>query len=68
VTRSARCLTAPTTGIPWAADHYATARGRGHDLAATQRTLGSAVIDTAARSAEREALDGKPTSANPQTG
>ena len=35
------------------------------DLAATQRMLGAAVTGTAARRAEREALDGKPTSANP---
>jgi transposase len=34
------------------------------DLAATQRMLGAAVTDMAARRAEREALDGKPTSAN----
>ena len=34
------------------------------DLAATQRMLGAAVTGTAARRAEREALDGKPTSAN----
>jgi hypothetical protein len=34
------------------------------DLAATQRMLGDAVTDTAARRAEREALAGKPTSAN----
>ena len=34
------------------------------DLAATQRMAGAAVTDTAARRAEREALDGKPTSAN----
>ena len=33
------------------------------DLTATQRMLGAAVTDTAARRAEREALDGKPTSA-----
>jgi len=33
------------------------------DLAATQRMLGATVTDTAARRAEREALDGKPTSA-----
>jgi transposase len=33
------------------------------DLAATQRMLGAAVTGTAARRAEREALDGKPTSA-----
>jgi transposase len=100
---------------PWAADHYARARGRGHDharairtlgrawcrviwrcwqdrtpydparhrglqqhctvtiptpsgprpdLAATQRVLGAAVTHRAARRAEREALDGKPTPAN----
>ena len=34
------------------------------DLAATQRMLGAAVTGTAARRAEREALDDKPTSAN----
>ena len=33
------------------------------DLAATQRMLGAAVTNMAARRAEREALDGKPTSA-----
>ncbi|HEY2201245.1 MAG TPA: IS110 family transposase [Solirubrobacteraceae bacterium] len=33
------------------------------DLAATQRMLGAAVTEPAARRAEREALDGKPTSA-----
>lgn len=33
------------------------------DLAATQRMAGTAVTDQAARRAEREALDGKPTSA-----
>ena len=100
---------------PWAADHYAAARARGHDhqratrtlgrawcrvvrqcwqqrtpydparhralqhhvtvtiptssgprpdLPATQRMLGVAVTQQAARRAEREALDGKPTSAN----
>jgi transposase len=34
------------------------------DTAATQRMLGTAVTEPAARRAEREALDGKPTSAN----
>ena len=34
------------------------------DLPATQRMLGAAVTDMAARRAEREALDGTPTSAN----
>jgi hypothetical protein len=34
------------------------------DIAATQRMLGDAVTDTAARRAEREALDSEPTSAN----
>jgi hypothetical protein len=34
------------------------------DLAATQRMLGAAVTEPAARRAEREALDGKPTVAN----
>jgi transposase len=104
---------------PWAADHYARARARGHDhprairtlgrawtrvlwrcwqdgvpydpakhhglqhhitvtipsqsgprpdLPATQRIAGDAVTETAARRAEREALDGKPTSANTQRG
>jgi transposase len=99
---------------PWAADHYARARARGHDhprairtlgrawcrilwrcwqdgvaydparhrglqqhitvtipstpgrrpdLTATQRMAGAAVTAPAARTAEREALDGKPTSA-----
>jgi len=38
------------------------------DLAATQRMLGAAVTGTAARRAEREALDGKPTSARPLGG
>ncbi|MGZ4287402.1 MAG: hypothetical protein ACXVHB_24440 [Solirubrobacteraceae bacterium] len=33
------------------------------DLAATQRMLGAAVTKPAARKAEREALDGKPTPA-----
>ncbi len=40
-----------------------TPSGPRPDLAATQRMLGEAVTDTAARRAEREALDGKPTSA-----
>jgi transposase len=99
---------------PWAADHYASARARGHDhpratrtlgrawcrvvwrcwqdgvpydparhrplqqhvtvtiptpsgprpdLAATQRMAGAAVTEKAAGTAERKALDGKPTSA-----
>ena len=34
------------------------------DLAATQRMLGAAVTEHAARTAERETLDGKPTSAS----
>jgi transposase len=38
------------------------------DLAATQRMLGAAVTNMAARRAEREALDGKPTSAIPLGG
>jgi transposase len=38
------------------------------DLAATQRMLGTAVTEPAARTAEREALDGKPTSANTPRG
>ena len=33
------------------------------DLTATQRMLGATVTNMAARKAEREALDGKPTSA-----
>ena len=33
------------------------------DPAATQRMLGAAVTEHAARTAERETLDGKPTSA-----
>jgi transposase len=40
-----------------------TGSGPRPDLAATQRMLGGAVTDQAARRAEREALDGKPTSA-----
>ncbi len=36
------------------------------DLAATQRMLGAAVTEPAARRAEREALDGKPPSATPK--
>jgi hypothetical protein len=40
-----------------------TASGPRPDLAATQRMLGAAVTQQAARRAEREALDGKPTSA-----
>jgi transposase len=38
------------------------------DLAATQRMLGDTVTGTAARRAEREALDGKPTCATPLGG
>jgi transposase len=38
------------------------------DLAASQRMLGAAVTEPAARRAEREALDGKPTSATPLGG
>ena len=104
---------------PWAADHYARARARGHDhqrairtlgrawsrviwrcwqdhapydparhralhqhtqvtipapsgprpdLTATQRMLGTAVTETAARRAERAALDGTPTSATTPRG
>ena len=41
-----------------------TSSGSLPDLAATQRMLGAAVTEPAARRAEREALDGKPTSAN----
>jgi hypothetical protein len=40
-----------------------TSSGPCPDLAATQRMLGGAVTDQAARRAKREALDGKPTSA-----
>jgi transposase len=40
-----------------------TPSGRAPDLAATQRMLGETVTGTAPRTAEREALDGKPTSA-----
>ena len=40
-----------------------TSGRRRPDLAATQRMLGAAVTEMAARRAEREALDGKPTSA-----
>ncbi|HUA47003.1 MAG TPA: IS110 family transposase [Solirubrobacteraceae bacterium] len=40
------------------------ASGPRPDTAATQRMLGTAVTSTAARRAEREALDGKPTTAN----
>ena len=40
-----------------------TSSGPRPDLAATQRMLGDAVTEMAARRAEREALDGKPTSA-----
>ena len=40
-----------------------TSSGPVPDLAATQRMLGAAVTEQAARRAEREALDGKPTSA-----
>lgn len=40
-----------------------TASGPVPDLAATQRMLGAAVTGTAARRAERQALDGKPRSA-----
>jgi transposase len=42
-----------------------TSGRRRPDLAATQRMLGAAVTTTAAQRAEREALDGKPTSAIP---
>ena len=40
-----------------------TMSGPRTDLAATQRMAGDAVTKIAARRAEREALDGKPTSA-----
>jgi transposase len=42
-----------------------TSSGPRPDLPATQRMLGAAVTNMATRRAEREALDGKPTSANP---
>jgi transposase len=42
-----------------------TPSGPRPDLPATQRMLGDAVTETAARRAEREALDGKPTPATP---
>ena len=42
-----------------------TPSGPRPDLVATRRMLGEAVTNMAARRAEREALDGKPTSANP---
>jgi transposase len=45
-----------------------TSSGPRFDLAATQRMLGAAVTEMAARRAEREALDGKPTSAIPLGG
>jgi len=45
-----------------------TTSGPRPDLAATQRMLGTAVTETAARRAESEALDGKPTSATPHSG
>jgi transposase len=45
-----------------------TPSGPRPDLAATQRMLGDTVTETAARRAEREALDGKPTSAIPLRG
>jgi len=44
-----------------------TSSGPVPDLAATQRIAGAAVTGTAARRAEREALDSKPSSANPPT-
>ena len=44
-----------------------TSSGPRPDPAATQRMLGAAVTHTAARRAEREALDDKPTSATPLT-
>jgi len=40
-----------------------TSSGSLPDLAATQRMLGDAVTRQGGRKAEREALDGKPTSA-----
>jgi transposase len=42
--------------------------GPRHDLAATQRTAGTAVTKPAAQKAKRETLDGKPTTANTPTG
>jgi transposase len=45
-----------------------TPSGPRPDLAATQRMAGEAVTQTAAQRAEREALDGKPTSAIPLGG
>jgi transposase len=42
-----------------------TPSGRCPDLAASQRMAGADVTDMAARRAERAALDGKPTTANP---
>ena len=45
-----------------------TSSGSLPDLAATQRMLGAAVTEPAARRAEREALDGKPTPAIPLGG
>jgi transposase len=45
-----------------------TPSGPRPDLAATQQMLGAAVTGTAARSAKREALDGKPTPATPPGG
>jgi hypothetical protein len=45
-----------------------TSSGPVPDLIATQRMAGAAVTATAARRAEREALDGKPTSAPTLTG
>jgi transposase len=42
-----------------------TPSGPRPDLTATQRMAGAAVTDTAARRAERAALDSKPTTANP---
>jgi transposase len=46
----------------------ASSSGPRPDLAATQRMLGTAVTEQAARRAEREALDGKPTTATPLKG
>ena len=45
-----------------------TPSGPRPDLTATQRMLGAAVTDQAARRAERAALDGKPTTATPPRG
>ena len=48
--------------------HHPSSSGPVPDLAATQRMAGAAVTQRAARRAEREALDGKPTSATSARG